>query len=397
VTYAAVLLITCVQSAGNTILSPFLRQFELPLHQVGYFLASIGIMRLISRVPTGAVYAPCRSRRLLFWVLPLMAATQIGYARLKDPFFALLCSLILGATQGISTTVLLALTIDLRPRNRSTGMTMGLFAAAIAAGFVIGNSGTGFLADRLGFEATFILLSFLPLLAVVPVMLLSIPESEERLCLGETWQKLVARFRDFPIHWRRGEQNVDGLDFDILWAVLIGFQISFVGHAIGAFFPLFALSEGLSLTNVGVLMSTASLFSFLIRPIAFLFFHVSGYITIGIVGVLLSSFAMMLFPESSFTVLFALFAVIGLMRGVNRVVGATIVAEGDGGTGIASGIFNAGLDLGALSAPAVAGWLASWIGVSDMFRLLPVLLIGFFLLALVISKRIKEASRVVAA
>jgi len=389
-TYLVMLLITCVQGGVNTTLSAFLKQFDLSLNQIGYFAALLGTMRLLSRIPTDAIYAPSRGKRILFLVLPLMAATQIGYASSKGPFLALLSTVFVGATQGISSTVLMALTIDLKPENRSSDVIMGWFAAAIAAGFVIGNFGTGFLADQIGFRATFLVLSLIPLLAMVSLTLLSVPESEEKPHLGENWRRLVTKLRHLPTHWRRWVHNVHVLDFGVLAAALIGFQLSFVGHVISAFFPLLALGAGLNLTEVGLLMSTASLSSFCIRPVAFLLFRISGYITISVVGVLFSSLAMMLFPGSSFAVLFGLFVVIGLVRGANRVAGSTIVAEKGSTRGMAVGIFNAGLDLGALSAPAVAGWLASWVGVFDMFRLLPILLIGFFLLALAFIERMPQ-------
>jgi MFS family permease len=393
-TYVAMLLITCVQGGVNTTLSAFLKQFDLSLNQIGYFVALMGTMRLVSRIPTDAIYAPSRGKRILFLVLPLMAAAQIGYAGSKGPFLALLSTVIVGATQGISSTVLMALTIDLKPENRSSDVIMGWFAAAIAAGFVISNFGTGFLADQIGFRATFLVLSLFPWLAMVSLALLSVPESEEKPHLGQNWPRLVTKLGHLPTHWRRWVHNVHVLDFGVLAAALIGFQMSFVGHAIAAFFPLLALGAGLNLTEVGLLLSTASLSSFCIRPLAFLLFRISGYMTTSVIGVLLSSLAVMLLPGANLAVLFGLFVIVGLARGANRVAGAAIVAEKGSRRGIAVGVFNAGLDMGALSAPAVAGWLASWVGVSDMFRLLPVLLTGFFLLALITSKRTTEAGRV---
>ena len=93
-------------------------------------------------------------------------------------------------------------------------------------------------------------------------------------------------------------------------------------------------------------------------------------------GVLLmaaSTFLIPLFP--AFAPLVALFVVNGICRGLLRVTSAATVAEvrAEGhDIGIASGVYNAGLDVGAIIGPAVGGIVADKVGLGPMFQLVAI-------------------------
>jgi predicted MFS family arabinose efflux permease len=94
---------------------------------------------------------------------------------------------------------------------------------------------------------------------------------------------------------------------------------------------------------------------------------------------------------SAFT---ALFILAGLMRGILRVTSAAMVAEIRGNqqdVGLAAGVYNAGLDIGGIAGPALAGVLGSAVGLSAMFQVIAVAsLAGYFAVAL--STRAGRAS-----
>jgi dipeptide/tripeptide permease len=73
-----------------------------------------------------------------------------------------------------------------------------------------------------------------------------------------------------------------------------------------------------------------------------------------------------------------LFVLLGVCRGLIRVTTATAVAEEysrlGSYSGIASGVYNAGLDAGSMLAPPIGGLMAARIGIPNTFRLAAVAL-----------------------
>src|SRR5205807_5655044 len=71
----------------------------------------------------------------------------------------------------------------------------------------------------------------------------------------------------------------------------------------------------------------------------------------------------------------ALFAIAGLCRGILRVTRAATIAElrREGrDIGLASGVYNAGLDIGSIIGPAAGGLVATALGIPAMFQILAV-------------------------
>jgi MFS family permease len=93
----------------------------------------------------------------------------------------------------------------------------------------------------------------------------------------------------------------------------------------------------------------------------------------GVVLMAVSTFLIPVFP--TFAALVVLFAVNGICRGLLRVTSAATVAEvrAEGqDIGIASGVYNAGLDVGAIIGPAVGGVVADKVGLGPMFQLIAI-------------------------
>jgi predicted MFS family arabinose efflux permease len=70
-----------------------------------------------------------------------------------------------------------------------------------------------------------------------------------------------------------------------------------------------------------------------------------------------------------------LFVLLGFCRGILRVTSAATVAElrSEGkDVGIASGVYNAGLDIGAIIGPAIGGVLGNAFGLPAMFQIVAV-------------------------
>ncbi len=384
--FIAMLLVTSSEGGLNTVFPPFLEHSHFSISQIGFIISVFAILQLLSRLPAGALYSAHRARLIVVSALLLLAASIIGYAYLVGAPFVIVLTLLHGLAFGTVTTVMLALCIEVKPEGYSSGAVMGWYTASLSAGYAIGNSLGGFVADHLGYTWSFLIIGLFPLgSALVVAVLPSFAGREVRsVAAAPTSQAADQPGLLSKMHRLRK------LGPNILLATGVAFYINFLDDAFSAFFPLFGLSVGLSLTTVGLLRSLKSLTATSIRPLSgFVFKHID-FKTVNNVGLITWSVAVFLLPGLRGTwSLGFLFIIFGLSRGLIRVTSATMVAQekaGDGQRiGLASGLYNAGLDGGAMLGPPVGGLLASATDIPTMFRLVPcsLLLLYFGALALV--------------
>lgn len=111
-------------------------------------------------------------------------------------------------------------------------------------------------------------------------------------------------------------------------------------------------------------------------------FRYVDYRAVNVWAVILSAAATAaLSPASTFATLVALFVVLGITRGLLRVSSAVTVAElrSEGhDVGPASGVYSAGLDLGAIAGPALGGIVSNAFGVATMFAVMGVLTVVMY-------------------
>jgi MFS family permease len=377
--YVATALITSSHGGAVTVLPPFLNDLGFLVQEIGYVSSVIGLMQLLSRMPIGALYLVHRARRILFLCLLSMAVSAIGYRYVHTLPWVLLLTALFGLGLGGATTVITALCLDLRPEEHDLGRTVGWFGAAIGLGYLSSNLGLSYAADHLGYDMALVTTGLLPIAALLVIMTIPIPSASKITVSDESTQ---------PADSEGGLVTVL-LNPDVLAAVLIAFAMTFVTQSIDAFFPIYALGIGFSLTAVGLLRSLASVATTVIRPLSPLAFRFTSLRIINAACVLSSAAAMMMLPEfSAFLVLAILFAVVGLTRGISRVSGTTLIAQGGRHMGLASGIFNAGLDMGGIVGPFIGGILAASTDISVMFRVLGILLTASYFVTLGLSQRI---------
>jgi len=377
--YVATALITSSHGAAITVLPPFLNDLGFPVQEIGYVSAVIGLMQLVSRMPIGTLYLVHRARRIMFFCLLSMALSAIGYRYVHTLPWVLLLTALFGLGLGGATTVITALCLDLRPKEHDLGRTVGWFGAAIGLGYLTSNLGLSYMADHLGYGIALMATGLLPIAALLVIMAIPIPSVSKNVVSDDSPQPAKSE----------GGLMVMLLNPDILAAVLIALATTFITQSIDAFFPIHALGIGFSLTAVGLLRSLASISTTVVRPLSPLAFRFASLRTINAACVLSAAAAMMLLPHFSvFPALMILFSVVGLTRGISRVSGTTLIAQGGHHMGLASGIFNAGLDLGGIVGPFIGGVLAASTNISVMFHVLGILLIAFYFVTLRFSERV---------
>ncbi len=402
--YLVIFLITCAEGTIHVVFPPFLESLAYAVSQIGVLSSLFAVLQLAARLPAGAFYAPQRARFVLVGGLALLGLTALGFPAVQGiaPLVALIG--LHGFAFGAITTVALALCIDTRPKDYPNGAMMGWYTAAIAAGYAVGQPIGGYLADEFGFPMGFGAMAGFSLLAIS--IILSLPglgQSAHAANAGHTrhnWQAPRT-----PLCGACGELrfNLRQLPSEVLLATLIVFFVNMMFRSLHTFFPLYALAAGISLTQIGFLRSLLSLAAAVVRPFSGKLFQVIPYRRVNHIAMTAAAASVFFSPlmVSSLALLAALHTLMGLSRGLTRVTSATMLAESNateaqngGGhaprnarIGIWSGVYNAGLDLGSITGPAVGGILAGWIGIPNMLGTIAIVVLGTYTVVSLLARR----------
>lgn len=371
--YLALLLVTTTDGALNTIFSPFLNQLQYPFEQIGIIVALFGITQLVARLPSGILYGRGKVGPLLTGFLLLNVLSMVAFAYPGGAPYLLFWTIAHGFSFGGIGTILLAWAIDLNPKGSSHAGAMGWYTAALSGGYSIGYFIGGLFADRWGFAFTFIITGLFPLLSILLTVTLASPHAAEP---NSPQPAPISRRAD----WKRA------LSPNLTLATLIAFYLNFLDDGFAAFFPLYGLGIGLNLTFIGSLKSIRSFTATGLRPFSGKIFQ---YLPIRpLSNVLLVAWAVGVILVPSLRepwMLVLLFAAMGVCRGLTRVTSATMIAEEKSrnpqSIGIASGLYNAGLDMGSFVGPMLAGWIAAFTGIETMFRIAPLAVLAVYVVA----------------
>lgn len=360
--------------AGNsalTILIPvhLAENGHLSTAAIGFVVSAFGLSSLAARLPAGLMYTAGRGNAFLVAGALLNAA---AYALLPvaqgTATFALLMALN-GIGWSIATTAQLALLVARPPGGVGTAAAMGWFSGATGLGNMAAGVLGGFIADRIGLDATFYVLAITPVIGA--------------LLMVRTSRVLArpARTRPAPRSWRLlGEMPL------ALWAgVLVMFFINGLNALQNTFYPVLATAAGLSLTQIGAASSLRSWASSSSRfgsgPL-FQRFDPAG-LTLPLV--VLGTLATCAIPSviDSFLLQIPLFLFTGLSRGLLRVTGSAdafdAVGADDRAHGLTSALLYGGLDLGKIVLPLVGGVVAHAFGIATMLRVVPLALLLLYL------------------
>lgn len=379
-----------IAAAGTTaegtyllLYAPYLDAYAYALPLIGALSALVNVGRLVSRVPVGAAYRPARARRQLAAWLVVFAASTSGLALANGSLPAVVAlTAIHGFAFGAIGTLNLAVVIDLT-EGRRAGVTMGWFTASLSAGYALGAFAGGALADALGVPLAIALMGVLPLLAVSLVLAQPTPAvAPHAIERGPGLRGLWHAHRD--------------LDIRVWLAFVLVVYINLIWDATDTFFPLYALSLGIPLAVTGALSGLRSGAATFIRFASALVFRVVDHRAVNFWGVLALGVAIFAIPlvGPSIPALAAIMLVGGLCRGILRVTSAAMVAElrTEGrDVGVASGVYNAGLDVGGILGPAVAGVLAQGLGLPAMFQVMAVGSVAGYLGVALTSERGRAA------
>ena len=375
---------TIAEGGVGILYPPYLQHLGFPMALLGGLIALDGVGRLASRLPSGLAYTASRARLLSAAALLMLfvCTTLIPWAR--DSWELSLLILCRAAGYGVATTIIMALLMELKFTTMNAGSIMGWFNSAFALGHAVGTLVAGYLADRFGYPAAFTTLGFLPALSFFFILPVS-PAATPNVPLPPSISGAV-RLGRVRHRWK----EFKGLGLSVFIATLLAFYLNVITDILSTLFPLFALGLGISLTSIGAIRGVTGVFGILARFFSGVIFSVLDYRKVNYVVVAVLGLSVMLIPSQGTVAAFGVsYSFYSISRGLLRVSsGAMVMSEFEGkrqGKGLASGLYHAGLDLGVLLGPALAGFSAQLFGIPATLRLLPLFFLGLIYALLLFS------------
>lgn len=380
--YLLAVVMTTTEGTLQLLFPPYLDGYGYALPIIGVLVSLLSVTRLASRLPVGAAYGADRAKRQLVVSLVALSVATGGYAFADGRLLPVVgLTLAHGFAFGSLGTLVLAAIIDMTGGHRA-GAIMAWYTAALSTGYAVGAFVGGALGDAYGIPAALGMASVLPFLGIGIV-----------LALPEFHGPLAPEVRAPGV--RSFFAAVKGLDPRVWLAFVIVLYMNVVSDSVDAFFPLFGLSIGLSLAQLGLLKGMKSAAATVIRFASLGITRVVDYKVINFWGVVLMGVATIAVAYVNvFAAFAALFIVLGLCRGILRVTSAATVAElrREGkDVGLASGVYNAGLDIGAIIGPLAGGVLASAFGLATMFQVMALVAIALYFAVALSSPRARAA------
>lgn len=376
--------ITTTKGAMELVYPPYLAGYGYSLQLIGALTSLFALVQLASRLPVGLAYDAARAKRQFGLALVAFALSVLGFGLAEGhPVAVVMLSVLHGLAFGSVTTLGLALIIDLTGGRRA-GRSMAWYTAANSLGYALGALVGGALADRIGIPATLATIGWLPLLAAVG--------------LGA-----LPALQGAPLPTDRGSGlrgllgAVGRLDPRVWLAFVIVIYINVLSDSVDTFFPVFAPTVGIPLATVGILRGFKSGAAIFIRSTGPFFLGSVDHRVVTVVAIVAAAAATIALPFSTaLGVLIALFVVLGLTRGVLRATSAASIAElrNEGkDIGLASGVYNSGLDIGGIVGPLLGGAIAGIFGITAMFQIVAGLALAVWLVVQLATLRARARAR----
>lgn len=377
--YLPIVLMTSQHSTAGTVITPYLDGLAYPVSLIGTLVSLSPVMALAARLPAGFVYRGHRARRLMVAALAVIALCNIAYTLAVQPLAFALIHALNGFAFASATTVYLALFVESLPTGADRNHAMGYYSGCLAIGFSSGSFLAGYVSDLWGYAASFRVAAALALLASV-ILLGFIRAPATR----SDSDRAPARDRAGPLHALKSLGVL--LNSKMAATVVVALFVNML-HQLGTtFFPLYGLSVGLSMTEIGIVRGLYALCNAVTRPISGLVVQRIGRQRLSYAGIPLESLVMMTVPFfADVRLLGVIFITAGLLRAVVTVANAISLIEDTDETvsrGVSSGVYHAAGDIGNILGPSIGGMIATFTGIAHLFFVAPPFLVLAFLISL---------------
>lgn len=370
--------ITTTKGTVEIVFSPYLAGYGYSLALIGLATSLISVLQLASRVPVGLAYHPERAGRQFALALAAFGVSTTGLAFANGhPVAVVALAVLHGFAFGSLGTIGLALVIDITGGRRA-GASMAWYTAAISTGYALGSLVGGWGAETIGIPLTMGITGALPVVAAL--VTLGIPN---------------AAGAPLPVGRGPGLRGILAagakLDIRVWLAFVTVLYLNLLQDGVDTFFPVFAPTVGISLAVVGLLRALKSGSAIFIRLTGPVLLHAVDHRRVTVVAVVAAAAATVAIPSSaSFVALAGIWIVLGLTRGILRATSAATIADlrSEGrDVGLASGVYNAGLDIGGIVGPVAGGAVATALGIGQMFQVMAVVSLAAWLSVFLASRR----------
>jgi len=379
-------------------------RFLVPLHlnqqglgpeAIGIVLFAFAAASLLARGFTAGVYTHVRARRLIFGagLASTVAYLLVPFVQDSVVLFGILLA-IDGFGWGVATTTLLAVMMVSTPKSMSSAVAMGWFVGFQGIAFAIATTVAGVLADRVGIQNAMLVLATLPVVAATLVALkLPRPDRLEEGPAAGIGQAggLDARRRGRVRHsLGRAWRQLAGLPFAVWAAATVALYLNVMNGILASFYPLLGLGLGLTFAQIGSLSSMRSAVSSVARfGAGWLFARIPAH-RLHLPLLTLSAATVAILPSlPSYATTFPAFMLNGASRGLLRVTTGAAAMDAMQGqqAGLGAAAMTAGLDVGKMIGPLVGGFVAGAFGLDVMFRVVPLALLGLYVVLYLLTPR----------
>ncbi|HVR78630.1 MAG TPA: MFS transporter [Acidimicrobiia bacterium] len=376
--FAASGVLTIGEGSLLVLIGPYLSQASLSEGLIGVVMILYGVGALFSRFWSGAYYRTRRAPMMIGTAGIMMAAAYVAIPLVSDPIALAALLALNGAGYSVATTSGLAAVADRHPIDGDAGSVMGWYTGATGAGYAIAGFFAGTLADAVGIGPALMIVALFPAISgLLLAWILRLSTGDARPSRGSEPISALQALRQVPT---------------AVWiSFFVAFYISLVNGGLFTFFPIHALAVGFTLTQVGIMTgvhgSAATGIRFFSGPI----FRIIPYRRVLPFAVAINAAALMsLSLSESFLMLTAAWAIIGLTRGVLRVASGALVIDtattSDRERGVVSTIYLAGLDMGKILGPLLAGATAELVGLRSTFAVIGIAFMTIYLVGTMRSR-----------
>ncbi|MHC1586769.1 MAG: MFS transporter [Candidatus Hecatellaceae archaeon] len=337
--------------------------------EVGMVFAAFAVVRAATLTPMGSLSDYYGRKLFLTFGMLLYAMSSLLYLAAGTISHLIAVRAFHGFASALVVPAAMAMVADLYP-SRSRGEAMGTYNTAYFAGIGFGPLLGGLLVEKLGFQAPFYACSLLALSGFI-LSLLKLKEPGRTRHPG----KLKISYGLHLLKYR----NISSVVFSRV-AVSIGISSLF------AFFPLLALKAGLSIGEVGFLLTVNMLVMIALqRRFGKLSDRIGRKIPL-LAGCFLAGVSLIFLGGSKSLIEYlAYLLVFGFSGGLLLPASSAAVADSvkPESFGEAMGLFSTAISIGMALGPTVGGFLADLYGLPAIFKLAAaVCFLGMLIVAL---------------
>lgn len=405
--YLVITALSALQGAQLSLVAPYLNSLGYPPALIGALVAVATVVSLVSRLPVGLVYRAEHARWLRALAVAALALALAVHPLVVAPLAVLAVRAVTGLAYGLATTVNFARFVDEQPAGPDRARAMGYYTAGIAVGYSIASFVVGFVVEAGGFGVAFLTGAALVLtgvlglldrtpLAYSPLLAAAVAGASSdaghpraAAAAAPSDEGAVARSSSQPGGLAAARALL--LSPALLVLVLESFMLNAHWAFWNAWLPLYALSFGIGLADVGLTRAAFGLFNAIGRPLGGGVVARLGAQRLAVLGLTIQCLLLMLLPAMPWLgALLVIFILIGVLRAVGIVANTVGVVDCSDALGLGRGrmaaMFNTSSDLGILSGPAIGGLVAQVIGPVQVFVVVPLGMLLSYLAALGLSQ-----------